>query len=227
MTKENKWKMAFRTIILDFDGTVADTRQSITETVIKTLQTLGVNAPDKSAIQDVIGLPLRDTFVKAAGITDECLIAQAVKIYRELYSDICQKTIKLFPDVSETLERLYNNGVIIAIASSKGRNALVELLGFLNISHYITCVLGEQDVKNKKPAPDMIIQILTQTNTDVNNALVVGDTCYDILMGQNAGCCTCGVSYGNHSVEQLQTQGANYIIDNFSQLLEIMQIEAK
>ncbi len=175
--------MAFRTIILDFDGTVADTRQSIIETVMKTLQTLGINAPEKSAIQKFIGLPLRDTFVKAAGITDEGLIAQAIKIYRDLYSDICHKTIKLFPNVSETLETLHDNGIIIAIASSKGRNALVELLEFLNISNYITCVLGEQDVKNKKPAPDMVIQILAQTNTDVHSALVVGDTCYDILMG--------------------------------------------
>lgn len=219
--------MAYRTIILDFDGTIADTRQSIIETVAETLQVLGVNPPEDSFIQELIGLPLRDTFARAAGITDEDLLARAVVMYRGLYGDICHKTIRLFPHVSETLEGLHDKGVILAIASSKGRNALMELLEFLAISPYITCVLGEQDAKNKKPAPDMVLQILAQTNTAQNNALVVGDTSYDILMGQNAGCRTCGVSYGNHSTEQLQAQGADYIIDDFSRLLEIVQAEEK
>ncbi len=213
--------MKIKAVVLDFDGTVADTRQSIIATVKQTLNKLQLPIPDDSDIQTVIGLPLRDTFVKAAKISDEALISQAITLYRELYNDICPTTVKLFPHVAETLKTLHDNGIILSIASNKGKQSLAQLLELLKISQYITCVLGEQDVLNKKPAPDMVLQILEQINIKAEDTLVVGDTQYDILMGQNAGCPTCGVSYGNHTREMLQEQGANYLIDDFSQLTDI------
>ncbi len=217
--------MNIKTLILDFDGTIADTRQCIIETVRQTLLKIGVPQPSDFAIQEVIGLPLRDTFIKAVGITDETMICQAVTTYRELFDDICRQTVRLFPNVTETLQSLSNGGVTIAIASSRGKESLTDMLSWLGITPYITHVLGEQDVANKKPAPDMALHILSLTHTEAEEALVVGDTRYDILMGQNAGCRTCGVSYGNHTAEALQQQGADYIIDDFAQLLQILRIK--
>ncbi len=214
--------MNIKTLILDFDGTIADTRQCIIETVRQTLLRIGAPQASDSAIQEVIGLPLHDTFAKAAGITDEAIITQAVTTYRELFDDICRKTVRLFPNVAETLQSLHNGGVTITIASSRGKKSLSDLLDWLGIAPYITHVLGEQDVANKKPAPDMALHLLSLTHTEADHALVVGDTRYDIMMGQDAGCRTCGVSYGNHTAEALQQQGADYIIDDFAQLADII-----
>ncbi len=214
--------MEIKTIIFDFDGTLADTRQSIIETIGQTLRALRLPVPDDKAIQELIGLPLRETFVRAAHLSDEALIVQAITTYRNLYDDISLTTVKLFPGVADTLQTLHRRGIVIAIASSKGKDALTRLLEHLAIAPYITCVFGEQDVKNKKPSPDMALHILAQTHTDARNALVVGDTRFDILMGQNAGCFTCGVSYGNHSADMLREQGADYIINDFAELLGIL-----
>ncbi len=214
--------LKIKAIILDFDGTIADTRQSIIATVKQTLDMLCLPAPDDSEIQKVIGLPLRDTFVRAAKIVDETLIAQAISLYRVLYNNISLNTVKLFPHVPETLKALHDDGFILSIASSKGKNSLTRLLELLNISHYITSILGEQDVQNRKPAPDMVLKILHQVHINAEETMVIGDTQYDILMGQNAGCFTCGVSYGNHTREMLQQQGADYIIDDFAQLTHIV-----
>ncbi len=214
--------MKIKTVVLDFDGTIADTRECIMETVRQTLQRLGVAVPDDSAIQEVIGLPLRDTFAKAAKIDDEALIGEAVTVYRELFEDICRRTVCLFPNVRTTLQRLYEDGCTLAIASSRGKESLVSLLELLDIEQFMSCVYGEEDVVNKKPAPDMVTRILGDTQTELHEALVVGDTRYDILMGQGAGCSTCGVTYGNHSAEVLLQQGADYIINDFAQLLEIV-----
>lgn len=95
------------------------------------------------------------------------------------------------------------------------------LLEKLNINKYISLIFGEQDVVNRKPAPDMVILILKQTQSVPQNTLVVGDTIYDIAMGQGAGCITCGVTYGNHTREQLEKQEANYILDSFHDILGI------
>ncbi|MFW9622778.1 HAD hydrolase-like protein, partial [Bacteroides graminisolvens] len=62
-------------------------------------------------------------------------------------------TIQLFPQVASTLQNIYQRGITITVASSKGRDALLLLLNKLNISQYISYTLGEQDVVNKKPAP--------------------------------------------------------------------------
>ncbi len=209
-------------VILDFDGTVADTRRSIIKTVQLTLEHLELSPANDSEIKHVIGLPLRDTFVKAAHIQDEELITRAIEVYREKYFSVCMNTVQLFPKVKETLQYLYENNYIIAIASSKGKEALSMLLNKLNILPYITTVVGEQDVIHKKPAPDMVKRILASVSISPQDALVVGDTIYDIEMGKSAFCHTCGVTYGNHSATQLRMANADFIINDFSDIITII-----
>ena len=79
--------------------------------------------------------------------------------------------------------------------------------------------MGEQDVVNKKPAPDMVLMILEQTQSTPQKTLVIGDTVYDIAMGRGANCLTCGVTYGYNTKEQLMKQGANHIVDYFGDVL--------
>ena len=68
----------------------------------------------------------------------------------------------------------------------------------------------------------MALRALSLTGTRPEEALVVGDTTFDIEMGRSAGCKTCGVTFGNHSRSQLQAAGADFLIDDFAQLREIV-----
>lgn len=143
-----------KTIILDFDGTIADTRKSIIDTVRLTLNELNLFQPSDEKIQSVIGLPLRDTFTYAAGLSDESIITQCIEIYRANYNDVSLHSVTLFQNLAKTLQELHTNGDILTVASSKGKTALLELLDALEIARYIKLIYGEQDVANKKPAPD-------------------------------------------------------------------------
>lgn len=120
------------------------------------------------------------------------------------------------------MQLLYEKGITITVASSKGKDALNKLLERLDIKPYITFVFGEQDVTHKKPAPDMALHILEATKSKPDETLVVSDTVYDIAMGQGAECLTCGVTFGNHSRMQLQQQKADYIIDDFKELSKLI-----
>jgi phosphoglycolate phosphatase len=210
-----------KTLILDFDGTIADTKGSIVQTVQATLDELGIQRANESMIKNLIGLSLRETFTKAAHLTESKILDKAIELYREKYNQISFDTIKLFLDVKKVLKELYDNGITITVASGKGKDALSTLLDKLEISQYLTLILGEQDVKNKKPAPDMVLLILEKTNSAPRETLVVGDTVYDIAMGQEAGCITCGVSYGNHTEEQLKSHNPNVIIKDFAEITKI------
>lgn len=211
-----------KTVILDFDGTIADTQNSIIQTIQATLKELQLPLANEIMVKELIGLPLKDTFEKAACIKEKQILEKAITVYRELYNTIGLSSIELFPNVKDTLEKLHRRNITMAVASSKGKGSLQSLLDSLDISQYITLTFGEQDVKRKKPAPDMVIEILKIINIQPKEALVVGDTAYDIAMGQGAKCITCGVTYGNHSRTQLKQQKADYIIDDFAELLHIV-----
>ncbi len=215
--------MRYETIILDFDGTIVDTRKSIIETVRETLKCLGHSLKDETEVGKMIGLPLSTTFEKVAGIKGGELDL-AIKEYRVKYPDIALDLIELFPTVKETLKVIHNNGFKLAIASNRGKEILNNLLEKFEIKHFFWCIIGEQDVENKKPAPDAVNLILKKLKKSSKDALIVGDTIYDIEMGKRAFCKTCAVTYGNGTFEELKAASPDFLIKNFSRLLNIIEI---
>ena len=69
----------------------------------------------------------------------------------------------------------------------------------------------------------MVLKTLAETRTDARDALVVGDTEFDIIMGRDAGVKTVGVTYGNGRREELAAAGADYLIDDFEELKKIVR----
>ena len=91
--------MEIKTLILDFDGTIADTQKSILQTIDKTAEILEIPIGNHSEITQLIGLPLKETFVRVLQISDETVLNDATKIYRQLYNDISLETVELYPEV--------------------------------------------------------------------------------------------------------------------------------
>ncbi|MGB3144283.1 MAG: HAD-IA family hydrolase [Maribacter sp.] len=99
---------------------------------------------------------------------------------------------------------------------------MVKILKNQGVYDIFSFVGGEEDALNKKPSPDIVNLIIDTSKYQPRECLVVGDTIFDIEMGQRAGVDTCGVTYGNNTKEQLVKQGSNYIIDSFKSLSEIV-----
>jgi phosphoglycolate phosphatase-like HAD superfamily hydrolase len=78
--------------------------------------------------------------------------------------------------------------------------------------------LQTADRHPSKPHPSMVYQALADAGTDARNAVVIGDTVYDIHMGRAAGTRTVGVNWGYHSVEDLREAGADYIAESMDDL---------
>ena len=208
------------TVILDFDGTIADTKSLIVSTMQQTLSVLGLPARSDEACASMIGLPLRQTFTDLIPMDDETADL-CDKTYRELFMQNNKPGIvKLFPHVRETIAELYAMGIIITVASSRGRDTLVSFLDEMGLMMYISKGVSSQDVEQAKPAPDMVYVIMEHSEAEKEDVLMVGDTVFDIDMGKNAGVKTCGVTYGNGKIDELSH--ADYIINDFAQLLDIV-----
>ena len=206
-------------LIFDFDGTLADTRTGILATAQEVLRRMGLPPADEAALGATIGLPLREN---GAGLSEE-EADRAVAIYREIFESVGVPAIVLFPGVAETLKELAARGIPMAVATSRGQHSLEMLMHRLGIDDAIPperC-FGVETVARPKPAPDLVYVILGKMGARPEETLVIGDTTFDIEMGKAAGCHTCGVTYGNQTAAQLRDAGADYLIDNFQELLTL------
>lgn len=123
------------------------------------------------------------------------------------------------------MKRLYKKGFLLAVASSRSRSSLLRYLDQLHITDCISCIVAADDVSHVKSAPDMVFKVLDELGGKPEESIVVGDMIYDVEMGKNAGTKTCGVTYGNGTREQLSK--ADYVIDDFAELLNIVEKEEK
>ncbi len=214
--------MMYRNILFDFDGTLADTREGIILTVLATLKEMGLPAARPDDVAATIGLPLTECFRQATEAPED-RIEEAAAVYRRLFPEVATEHIALFDSVEKTLGRLAEEGVRMAVASSRHRISLDPLTERLGITQFIapSRVYGEDSRLRPKPAPDLALKIMADLGLAAAETLVVGDTVYDLQMGADAGCRTCGVTYGNQSRAQLAAAAPDHLIDRLAELLTL------
>ncbi len=208
-------------VILDFDGTLGDTASVIIETMHATIREMGLPERTDAECAAMIGLRL---------VEIPPVLFPESNIDVELYADTYRRlfdiyntdgAVNLYPNVIETLKELKARGLTLTIASSRGQGSLSQFVKNLGLTEIITYILGAGDVQEGKPHPEAIFKTLDKYGFTPDQALMVGDTIFDIQMGINAGIRTCGVTYGNGSRESLSK--ADWLIDDFGQLLELVK----
>lgn len=216
-------KKAIKSIIFDFDGTLGDTANVIVNTMQATIRELDLPFRTDRQCATMIGLPLtaiaKTLFPECEDLTGELYAAT----YRRLFKDYNKPgEVSLFPNVYDTLEELASRGLTLTIASSRSHASIVHYVEDLGIDRYVSFILGADDVENAKPSPEPVNITLKHLSINSQEAIVVGDTKFDIQMGKNAGCLACGVTYGNGTKDELQSIGADYIFDDLSEILDLI-----
>lgn len=213
----------YKVVMLDFDGTIARTIPAIMHASEKMLKMHGY-ALDPVMVERNFGLALPEAFRCFANdpTIDDETIEQMIKEFNHIYKTECEPLIELFDGVADTLDTLKKAGIKLLIASNNIRGVLQRLTARLNIAEYFDGIICADDVVNTKPAPDIALLALERYNIKAEDALVVGDSTYDMDMGGGAGCHLCGVSFGSHTPEMLRNTGARYVIDHFADLKQIV-----
>ena len=190
--------MPIQLIILDFDGTLADTRDNIVRTLQASMHQLGLPVANEAACASTIGLKLDDACRHLYPDGPADLADRFVETYREIFFRNKESLVPApFPHVLPTLRQLRQRGVVLTIASSRGTGSLQAFIDAMGLRDCISYVLGADSVEHTKPHPEPVLRTLRETGIDAAHTLVVGDMPVDILMGSNAGVQTCGVTYGN------------------------------
>ena len=204
-------------VIFDWDGTLIDSQANIVQCFQLVIEELNLPARSNPEISNIIGLGMREALKELFPQQDADLYEQMVDRYR--YHFFASNPSEPFTGAEEVLSKLAANGYILAVATGKGRTGLNKAFkhtGFGQYFHVSRCA----DETRSKPHPLMLEEILEHTGMEAEQAVMVGDTVYDLEMAKNAGMSSIGVSYGVHDAERLLKHEPITVINEIRALLD-------
>lgn len=211
MTKE------YTLLIFDWDGTLMDSAERIVRCFQAAASDCGLGALTDATIRRTIGLGVVEALARILPDTDDAGRRAVAARYREHFLHLNDTPTPLFPGVAQGLEGLRERGYRIAVATGKSRiglNAALEASG----TGAIFCATRCADETRSKPHPRMLHEILEETGVGAREALMVGDTSYDIEMAANAGMDSIAVGYGVHDMAELLIHRPRLCVQNFPEL---------
>lgn len=210
----------YELLIFDWDGTLVDSIGRIVESISTAASLCDLPVLDGDTIKGIIGLGLPEAIaVLYPHINDVKLIETFRRAYADHYLSLEIDPSPLFPGVAQSLRDFRDQGLLLAVATGKGRRGLNRALegqGWSDFFDVARCA----DETASKPDPLMIREILDHCGVRPERALMVGDSVFDIEMARRAGIDSVAVSYGAQSLAILQACSPRLAINHFSELGE-------
>lgn len=204
--------------IFDWDGTLCDSLEKIVRCTKAAAREIGIDEPSEESVKNIIGLSLTPAIQQIfPGISDADL-KQLLQHYSRLFKDDDTGAPTLYAGAQSTLETLLDQGHHIAIATGKSRQGLDRVLTSLNMQslfHGSRCA----DETASKPNPLMLRQLLEELNMPVEEAVMIGDTEYDMDMARQLAMRRIAVSYGAHELHRLHPYEPVHCLDTIEELL--------
>lgn len=210
--------MINRAVFFDFDGTIGNTIPGILVTLEATKQRMKVDFSMELA-QSLIGKPLVNM---APPLVGEARTAEFVNIYLDEFPAIGGQLVNFFPGVLEMIEALRARGIIIGIVTSKRRDSLLQNLKKLQAQDLFDFIVANEDTEFHKPHPGPVEKALEISGTEPKNAVMVGDSPYDILSGKGAGCATIGVTWGADAADKVKEARPNHLVSTMEELHKLL-----
>jgi phosphoglycolate phosphatase len=216
----------YHLVVFDFDGTLVDSARCIATSLERALADCGCPG-DPGAVREQIGLPLHDILRAMSPGIDDRTIERAIEGYRRHYAELEHELIAPFPGARETIETLHRRGVALAIATNKLTARAAVTIERLGMRQLFAAIVGADQAAHPKPHPAILERTLAVTGHAAGDALMVGDTVWDLEMAARAGVAACAVAWGNHPVRRLLAARPAHVAGSFAALLDVVQPVAR
>lgn len=215
--------MEINTILFDLDGTIIDTNDLIVESFKYTIKKhLGYDIKPND-VTPYFGEPLPITLKRFS----EDRLEELLTTYRSYNEENHDMYTKIREDVKDTLEIMYKKGIKMGIVTSKRKELAIRGLRLFELDKYFDVVVALEDTDEHKPKPAPILKALKTLSVSRENAIMVGDSPYDILCASNAGVASAAVKWTILPFKLLESSKPTYIIDGMKQLLSIINLSEK
>ncbi len=208
-------------LVFDWDGTLCDSLERIVYCLQLTAEDHGLPVPEYEQGRDIVGLGLKEALEQLFPGVDSGEVALLKDRYSQHFRREDKQPSPLYPDVADTLNKLRDRGFILTVATGKSRAGLDRVLASLGMSgffHGTRCA----DETASKPEPLMLLSLLDEYALSASEALMIGDTTFDMEMAQRLGMPRVAVSYGAHEAERLMPYEPLACIDNIGGINTIL-----
>ncbi|MGF1581003.1 MAG: HAD family hydrolase [Gemmataceae bacterium] len=209
------WKAA----LFDFDGTLIDSYPAITASVNFVRGKRGLDPVSEQTVRENVGHGATYLLTHTVPGTD---VEESLRLYHVHHPTIMVEKTRLLPGASELLTKLKAAGKLVGLCSNKPRAFSDELLAAIGWVNHFDIVLGPEDVANRKPAPDMLIEAMKRLDVSVEQTLYVGDMSVDIQTGRGAGVPVWVVPTGSETIEQIQEAQPDHLLNDLHDLVAML-----
>lgn len=204
-------------IVFDWDGTLMDSEARIVGSLRRSISDVGLATREDADLRNIIGLGLREALQKLYPELSEVDYEALTDRYRYHFLGNQGEVSKLFAGARELVEDLHAHDYFLAIATGKARRGLTRTLedtGLGEYFHYTRCA----DETHSKPHPQMMLDIIDWFGLEATDAIMIGDTEYDMQMASAAGSPAVAVTYGVHEKARLQNCNPLICVDSLQDL---------
>ena len=211
-------------IVFDCDGTLVDSQATICMSMDAAFGIAGLPLPDRNAVRRIVGLSLPQALLTLAPDADETRRSHALEAYKASFrsarNEGCLEE-PLYPGIEPLLRRLTERGCALGVATGKSDRGLVACLARHGVRELFV-TLQTADRHPSKPHPAMLDAALFEAGAAPGDAVMVGDTVFDIAMAQAAGVRAVGVAWGYHEPAELLDAGAVGVAESAEELEDLI-----
>ena len=207
-------------LFFDFDGTLFDTVEGITKSVLYSLHKQGMDAPLEE-LRCFAGPPLEEMYIEKFGFSQEDAV-RAVRDFRERYVPIGLYESRAFSGMRELLLDLRKAGKTLAVTTSKPQSLAEELLHRENLDGLFDLISGAGDQGEGNAKWQVLQRAMEKLGAETENSVLIGDTKYDVAGALRVGIPCIGVAYGYAAPGELETAGAAAIAGDLEELKKLL-----
>jgi len=211
-------------VIVDLDGTLADTLRDISNAVNVGLAELGLPPQPMEAVREYVGDGVAMLCRRAMNSQRLEQLDRMVAIVLEQYRLHDLDHTRLYEGVPDMLDGLAELGVPVAVLSNKPQEATERLVRALCGRWRFAAVEGYRTDERKKPDPRTAIEIAVRMGAEPREVWMVGDSQGDIATARAAGMVSVGATWGFRSRAELESLGPDYLIDKPTDLLSLIRV---
>lgn len=211
--------MTNKAIFFDLDGTLTDSGEGIINCAYLALEHYGLPLPSREEMRVFVGPPLTQSFIAHGVPAEEA--NNAVAIYRSRYIPIGKFENHPYDGIEELLKKLNAEGYSMYVATSKPETISVEILEHFGLAQYFKLICGASMDSSRSTKED-VIKYLMQRIDGAENAVMVGDTEFDVIGAKALGIPTIGVAWGYGKVQDMLDAGAAEIAYTIDELYEYL-----
>ena len=216
--------MQFKAICFDLDGTLLDSLADLASCTNKILLNRGFPEHPEAAYRYFVGegAKMLMTRVLPEEVRSKSLIEECQQDFEATYRECWDKQTVPYENIPELLNALQRRKLKLTVLSNKPHEFTLLAVNKLLPSWYFEMILGQREGVPRKPDPAGMLEICEKMKIPPGSFIYLGDTATDMKTSVAAGCFSVGVLWGFRSEEELRDNGANAIVKDPLDVLDLL-----